>query len=44
MERYEKPEMEVIVFDEEEIRTGIDSDNNTSDNGLGDPTPMGNSF
>ena len=44
MERYEKPEMEVIVLDEEEIRTGIDSDNNTSGNGFGDPTPMGNSF
>jgi len=44
MERYEKPEMEVIVFDEEEIRTSINPGNTVSSNGLGDPTPMGNSF
>ena len=45
MEKYEKPEMEVIAFNEEEIRTAFDPINNLdSTEGLGGSTPLGNSF
>lgn len=42
MERYEKPEMEVIVFDEEEIHASFDPGNGLSGDGIAPNQP--NSF